>query len=70
MGLDSPIVHRIVKSAEFYLRRCDWCLKCRFAHASLHRTMAVIAMKRIVRATNRIGRVGFTPLSLASDGAL
>ena len=48
----------------------DWGLKCRFQHASLHRSMTVMTMKRIVRATSRIANGVFTLLCLIPVEAL
>ena len=45
-------------------------LKCRFPHASLHCSMVVMTMKRIVRATSRIDNAVFTLLCLIPVEAL
>lgn len=62
--LDSRFVHRIAKWRQKNSAGSGRGRKCPCAGASLHCNRAVIATKRIARATKRIAHEGFTLLCL------
>ena len=70
IALDIAFVHRIESTVKKILRGLNEDLKCPGFGASLHCSKAVIAMKRIARATNRIGGAGIPPLCLRGVAAL